>query len=106
MTDFGIDAAADSASIWLNGLRDEGSRTVDQKKLEKAEEKIKQKQEKRQTDGIRPPPSLIGQECQASAAQVEKICIFKYLFCMFKTMKRATTLLNTITGNFKERKQA
>ena len=71
MTEYGMDTAADSSSIWLNGLRDNnGPGTVDSKKLQKAEDKIKQKQEKRQLDSVKPLPSLMKQECQASAAQV------------------------------------
>jgi len=74
MSNYTIESINDTASIWLNGTRDD-STSVCQKKLQKAEDKIKQKQEKRQMiETTKPPSGLAGQECQASAAQVSLAC--------------------------------
>lgn len=68
MKNFDSGGINESGSIWLSGARDDGT-LVDQKKLQKAENKIKQKQEKRLTEGPK-AVSNPAQECQASAAQV------------------------------------
>jgi len=69
MTGLGADVFTETTSIWMTSGRDDSSTTVDQKKLQKAEDKIRQKQERRDVAVVR-KPNLIGQECQASAAQV------------------------------------
>lgn len=69
---FGVtqDDISAMTSIWMNGSRDERLRHVNQKKLEKAEAKLQQKQDKRNAEGTKPVSMASGQDCQASAAQV------------------------------------
>lgn len=59
-----------AASIWMNVQRDDKLRYVDQKKLDKAEAKLQQKQDKRSAEVGKPASASSGQDCQASAAQV------------------------------------
>jgi ATP-binding cassette subfamily F protein 3 len=62
----------DTTSIWMRSAKDTASQ-VDSKKLQKAEAKLQQKQDKRLADGLRPSTgtnALMSHECQASAAQV------------------------------------
>lgn len=58
------------SSIWMNAQRDDRLRHVDHKKLEKAEAKLLQKQDKRAAETSKPVSVASGQDCQASAAQV------------------------------------
>jgi ATP-binding cassette subfamily F protein 3 len=62
----------DTTSIWMRSAKDTASQ-VDSKKLQKAEAKLQQKQDRRLADGLRPSTgtnALMSHECQASAAQV------------------------------------
>lgn len=58
------------SSIWMSAQRDDRFRHVDRKKLEKAEAKILQKQDKRAAETSKPVTVASGQDCMASAAQV------------------------------------
>ena len=91
--------AEETSSIWLNG-RDDSMRQVDSKKLQKAEAKLLQKQEKRQIESLKPATPAMAMECQASAAQVS----FKFvatlcnkIFCV-----RALILWFGAIGYFEE----
>jgi len=62
-------ANVETDSIWMqNPIKDDSLRGVDKKKLLKAELKLQQKQEKRETTSNM--PKTYQQDCQASTAQM------------------------------------
>lgn len=64
------DDITNMTSIWMTTQKGDRFRHVDQKKLEKAEAKLLQKQDKRNAESSKPVSASSGQDCQASAAQV------------------------------------